>query len=115
MDPPDLPIHGCCPFQEAIDLLSKRHAMTIVWLLQQAEPRRFNEIKRALDINPVTLTQRLGEMEAAGVVARKTFQTSPPKVEYRLTEKGRALVPLLDQLSAWAEKYPQPSLSAVAS
>ena len=36
-------IAGCCPFQEAIDLLSRRHAMTIIWLLQQQEPRRFNE------------------------------------------------------------------------
>src|ERR1041385_7706825 len=91
-------LEGCCPFQEAIDLLSKRHAMTIIWLLQQEEPRRFNEIKRELDLNPVTLTQRLTELEEAGVVARKPFNEAPPRVEYRLTPKGRDLVPLMDQL-----------------
>ena len=98
-------LEGCCPFQEAIDLLSKRHAMTIIWLLQQEEPRRFNEIKRELDLNPVTLTQRLTELEEAGVVARKTFNEAPPRVEYRLTPKGRDLVPLMDQLGKWARRH----------
>lgn len=79
--------------------------MTLVWLLQQREPRRFNEIKRALEINPVTLTQRLGELEAGGVVRRHTYNQAPPRVEYSLTQKGRDLVPLMDQLSAWATRH----------
>jgi DNA-binding HxlR family transcriptional regulator len=96
---------GCCPFQEAIDLLSRRHAMTIIWLLQQEEPRRFNEIKTALEINPVSLSQRLGELEEGGVIGRRTFKETPPRVEYSLTQKGRDLVPLMDQLSAWSRKH----------
>jgi len=99
-------VAGCCPFQEAIDLLSRRHAMTIIWLLQQSPgPVRFNAIKRAVDVNPVTLTQRLGELEAAGIVHRQTFNETPPRVEYSLTGKGRDLVPLMDQLSSWARKH----------
>jgi DNA-binding HxlR family transcriptional regulator len=96
---------GCCPFQEAIDLLSKRHAMTIIWLLQQQEPRRFNEIKRELAINPVSLSQRLTELEEGGILERKTFRETPPRVEYRLTPKGRDLLPLMDQLGRWARKH----------
>lgn len=95
----------CCPFQAAIDLLSKKHAMTIVWLLQRRSPRRFNEIKHGIDVNPVTLTQRLGELEASGVISRATFNEVPPRVEYSLTAKGRDLVPLMEQLNSWAAKH----------
>jgi|SRR5688500_7617646 len=98
-------LEGCCPFQAAIDLLSKRHAMTIIWLLQQESPRRFNDIKRTLSINPVTLTQRLEDLVAAGIVSRKTFNETPPRVEYALTARGKELIPLMDQLSAWATKH----------
>lgn len=96
---------GTCPFQQAIDLLSKKHALTIIWLLQQEEPRRFNDIKRTLGINPVSLSQRLDELEEAGILARKTYKETPPRVEYRLTAKGKDLLPLMDQLDAWATKH----------
>ena len=80
---------GSCPFQQAIDLLSKKHALTIIWLLQQEEPRRFNDIKRTLGINPVSLSQRLDELQQHGIIARKTYNETPPRVEYRLTAKAR--------------------------
>jgi DNA-binding HxlR family transcriptional regulator len=86
-------------------LLSKRHALNIVWLLQGGEVRRFNEIKRELSINPVSLTQRLCELEEGGLLARKTFREAPPRVEYSLTEKGRALLPIIDQLGTWARRH----------
>lgn len=98
-------IPGCCPFQDAIDLLSKRHALTVVWLLQEESPMRFNEIKRRIEVNPVSLSQRLTELEQAGVVSRKTFNETPPRVEYSLTQQGRDLVPLMDALGEWAHKY----------
>ena len=97
-------IAGCCPFQEAIDLLSKRHTMTIIWFLQQQGPARFNDIKRAVAVNPVTLTQRLEELETAGVVSRKQFKQTPPRVEYALTPMGKELLPLMDQVGRWAER-----------
>lgn len=97
---------GCCPTQEAaIELLSKRHALNIVWLLKESEPRRFNEIKRELSINPVSLSQRLCELEEGGVLNRQTFRETPPRVEYSLTEKGRALMPIIDQLGTWARRH----------
>ncbi len=104
-------LEGCCPFQAAIDLLSKRHTMTIVWMLQHEGPARFNDIKRGVEVNPVTLTQRLGELEEAGVVSRRAYKETPPRVEYELTGKGWELVPLMDALGKWASKH---SLAAVA-
>ncbi|HLF16866.1 MAG TPA: helix-turn-helix domain-containing protein [Candidatus Thermoplasmatota archaeon] len=95
----------CCPFQEAIDLLSRRHAMTIVWFLDQNGRSRFNDIKRSLEINPVSLSQRLADLQKAGVVSRKAFKETPPRVEYTLTGKGMDLVPLMDRLGEWASKH----------
>lgn len=97
---------GCCPRQEkAIETLSRRHALNIVWLLQESEPRRFNEIKRELGINPVSLTQRLTELEDDGILQRKTYRETPPRVEYSLTDKGRDLLPIIDALGEWARKH----------
>lgn len=86
-------------------MLSKKHALTIIWLLQQEEPRRFNDIKRTLGINPVSLSQRLEELQAHGIISRKTFAETPPRVEYRLTQKGKDLTKVLDQLDDWATKH----------
>lgn len=80
--------------------------MTIIWYLQQEGPARFNDIKRAAEVNPVTLTQRLGELERAGVVKRHAFHETPPRVEYQLTKRGMELVPLMDALGQWASRHP---------
>ena len=96
---------GCCPYRTAFDLLSKRHALTIIWLLQEESPRRFTQIKRELDVNPVTLSQRLTDLEHAGVLGRTEFAETPPRVEYHLTEKGTDLLPLIQQACEWACRW----------
>ncbi len=96
---------GCCPFENAFDLLSKRHALTILWFLGEQSPRRFTAFRQELSINPVTLSQRLGELERAGVVLRAEYRETPPRVEYALSEKGRDLMPLLEQACAWAKRW----------
>lgn len=97
-------LDGCCPFQPAFDLLSRRHALTIIWYLQRGGAARFNDIKRSIAVNPVTLSERLEELEKAGVVSRKQFKQTPPRVEYALTPMGRELLPLIDQMGRWAER-----------
>ncbi len=96
---------GCCPYPSAFDLLARRHTLTIIWFLQQRNPRRFTEIKLELAVNPVTLTQRLCELEKAGIIERREFAELPPRVEYSLTPKGLDLVPLMEQLCQWAKKW----------
>jgi DNA-binding HxlR family transcriptional regulator len=102
-------LESCCPFQSAIDLLSKKHALTILWFLQHQGIARFNDIRRQLAVNPVSLSQRLGELEAAGIVSRKSYPETPPRVEYALTPKGKELVPLIDRLDSWARKHDVPA------
>lgn len=97
---------GDCPFLDTMDLLSRRYALCVLWSLQQESPKRFSDIKRDLDVNPVTLTQRLKDFEAAGLVDRIPHNTIPPRVDYALTAKGLDLLPILDTLQDWSDKWP---------
>lgn len=94
-----------CPYWRTMDFLGRRHALTLIWLLQQESPRRFNDIKRELDVNPVTLSQRLTELEEQGIVHRQAFNEMPPRVEYSLTPKGMDLIPVMEQLCDWAARH----------
>lgn len=94
-----------CPFQGALELLGRRHALSILWILQQRSPRRFTEIRRATAMNPVTLSQRLSEMEKANLLHRTAHNEVPPRVDYDLTAKGRDLLVILDDLSRWSRKH----------
>lgn len=65
-------------------------------------PRRFTEIQRSLGrANPKMITARLRELEAAGLVSRTTYAEVPPRVEYALTHRGRALRPVIQTLRRW--------------
>lgn len=68
-------------------------------------PRRFTEIERSLRYaNPKMITTRLRELEAAGLVSRSTYAEVPPRVEYALTEQGRALRPVVNALRRWGSR-----------
>lgn len=94
-----------CPFQATIELLSRRHALTIVWYLSKCPSARFTEIKNQLGVNPVTLTERLSELENAGVLSRTPYNEIPPRVDYALTKTGQGLLPILDAMAKWAKKH----------
>lgn len=94
---------GDCPFLDTMDLLSRRYALCVLWALQKDRPKRFNDIKKDLAVNAVTLSQRLKEFEAAGLVTRTTYNEIPPRVDYDLTPKGLDLLPILDTLEAWSD------------
>lgn len=67
---------------------------------------RFCELqKEAGGINPRTLSARLDELEQAGIVAKESYAEVPPRTEYTLTKKGKDLVPILEQMVAWGNKY----------
>ena len=68
--------------------------------------RRFGELEKLVGgINPRTLSQRLDDLESHHIITKETFNEVPPRVTYTLTEKGRDLVPVLQQMAAWGEKY----------
>ena len=64
-------------------------------------PRRFTQIQRSLGADPKVVTARLRELEAAGILSRTTYAEVPPRVEYALTETGKALEPVVDALRRW--------------
>ncbi len=67
---------------------------------------RFCELERSLaGISPRTLSLRLRALEEEGIVERQTFGEVPPRVEYALTEKGRALLPIIDDMRAYGEDW----------
>ncbi|GAB3874297.1 hypothetical protein GCM10028824_27320 [Hymenobacter segetis] len=71
------------------------------------QPRRFGQLAQRLSlISRKVLTEQLRELEEDGIVHREAFAEAPPRVEYSLTEYGRALLPILEQLSAWHSAAP---------
>lgn len=71
-----------------------------------AGPKRFCELEKSVgSINPRTLSQRLDDLEAEGIITRHSFAEVPPRTEYTLTPKGRDLQPILKQMAAWGNKY----------
>src|SRR5579884_1578952 len=69
-------------------------------------PRRFCELEKSVGgINPRTLSQRLDDLEAHGIITKQSFSEVPPRTEYRLTNKGKDLLPILQQMASWGNKY----------
>jgi DNA-binding HxlR family transcriptional regulator len=71
---------------------------------------RFCELEKSVgNINPRTLSQRLDDLEAHKIITRQSFAEVPPRCEYTLTQKGRDLLPVLQQMATWGTKYPATS------
>ncbi len=95
---------SCRPVPEevrrAADLLERRWTISVVYASFEGATR-FNEFKQACGrVPPRTLTDRLRELEAAGVLEKRVVPASPPYYEYVLTERGRRLAPVIDALAA---------------
>jgi DNA-binding HxlR family transcriptional regulator len=72
-------------------------------------PKRFCELEKSVgSINPRTLSQRLDDLEAHGIITRRSFAEVPPRTEYTLTAKGHDLLPILKQMANWGSKYESP-------
>ena len=97
---------GVCPdFHAAIELVGKRWSGAIVSALTEG-PMRFGELAKAVPgLSDRLLSQRLRELEDAGVVERQVEPGTPVKVSYSLTEKGADLRPAISELRAWARRW----------
>jgi len=88
-------------------IVGRKWALLIVQALRDG-PRRYSEIERSLRAaNPKMVTARLRELEAAGVISRTVYAEVPPRVEYALTDRGRALRPAIDALRRWGTRTPR--------
>ena len=94
-----------CPVCRTADIVCGKWTMLVIRDLAEGR-RRFCELERSLaGISPRTLSLRLRALEEAGIVARQTFPEVPPRVEYALTEKGRALVPIIDSMRTYGAEW----------
>ncbi len=92
-----------CPIRNVLSRMMDKWTLLVIYTLEQQGTMRFNDIHRAIpDVSQKMLTVTLKSMDADGLVSRKVIPAVPVKVEYTLTERAESVLPLLDQLLAWA-------------
>jgi DNA-binding HxlR family transcriptional regulator len=94
-----------CPVLKTADIISGKWTLLILRDLSKGV-NRFSALERSLaGISPKTLSERLKSLEKAGVVTRKSFAEVPPRVEYTLTVMGWDLIPLIDHMRQYGDKW----------
>ena len=98
-------MNDTCPVCSTAEIISGKWTLLVIRDLAESN-RRFCELERSLEgISPRTLSLRLRALEECEIVERHTYPEVPPRVEYALTEKGRALVPLIDEMRSYGERW----------
>lgn len=97
----------CPKFEAAFEILGKRWTGLIVRALLQG-PCRFKDISEMIPgMSDRMLAERFKELEAVGLVSRHVYPETPVRIEYSLTEKGKALEPVMNAVQSWGEKWVQ--------
>jgi DNA-binding HxlR family transcriptional regulator len=101
------PIHdtSCCSVAATADIIGAKWTVLLVHDLSEG-PRRFSELEHScVGISPRTLSERLRTLEQEGIVVRRSYAESPPRVEYELTEKGVALLPIVEEMRRFGHSW----------
>jgi DNA-binding HxlR family transcriptional regulator len=101
------PVHAptTCAVAATADVIGAKWTALLVHDLSEG-PRRFSELERSCHgISPRTLAERLRVLETEGIVERHSYPESPPRVEYELTEKGEALLPIIDAMREFGHSW----------
>jgi DNA-binding HxlR family transcriptional regulator len=94
-----------CPVCRTAEIISGKWTLLVIRDLASGS-QRFCELERSLEgISPRTLSLRLRALEEEGIVGRHTYPEVPPRVEYALTEKGKALVPLIEDMRSYGRRW----------
>lgn len=94
-----------CPMELAMSIIGGKYKAVILWHLID-KTLRYNEIQKFIPkATPKMLSQQLKELEADCIINRKMYPVVPPKTEYSLTELGKSLIPIIQELEQWGEKY----------
>ncbi|HEY8865609.1 MAG TPA: helix-turn-helix domain-containing protein [Solirubrobacteraceae bacterium] len=94
-----------CPVCRTAEVVCSKWTMLVIRDLAEG-CSRFCELERSLEgISPRTLSLRLRALEEEGIVERRTFPEVPPRVEYRLTTKGEALLPIIDRMREYGNRW----------
>lgn len=101
-----LPPAPKCPIEYAIGLLQGKWNTRILFELTKSNTMRFGELKKQIgQITNAVLSSTLRDLESQNLITRIQYNEIPPHVEYRLTEKGKALYPIYIEMFNWGEKY----------
>ena len=94
-----------CPVGATLELIGGKYKALILWHLMN-KTLRFGELRRLIpQATPKMLTQQLRELEDANLVIRTVYPVVPPKVEYKLSELGISIKPILETMYSWGEGY----------
>ena len=93
-----------CPVADTAALIGDKWALLILRDLAEGT-RRFGELEKSLAISPRTLSARLSELEQKGVVTRQCYAEVPLRVEYSLTKKGQAIIPIVEAMRAYGKEW----------
>lgn len=100
------PVSDHCPLRRALEMLSGKWRTHVIYELCRQERCRFGQLKKAIPkITNTMLSATLKDLEDLGIVCREQFNEIPPRVEYSLTEKGKALLPVFTELAKWGDQY----------
>ena len=95
-----------CEIEVTLELISGKWKALLLWNLGNHEVIRFNEFRRIIpEITQKMLTQQLRSLEEDGLINRKVYNQIPPMVEYSLSEEGKKLMPILEQMDKWGKNY----------
>ena len=110
------PVHdSTCSVAACAEILGAKWTAVLVHDLSEG-PRRFGELEHSCKgISPRTLSERLRVLEHEEIVVRRSYAESPPRVEYELTEKGEALLPIIDEMRRYGRDWLHVSPSATVS
>ncbi|MEL6767415.1 MAG: helix-turn-helix domain-containing protein [Pseudomonadota bacterium] len=104
-----------CPVEAALDLIGGKWKASILYACS-FDSQRFNGLRRLFPkISQRTLTNQLRELEADGLLLRTVFAEVPPRVEYTLTSRSEALLPVLQGLHAWGAAHVLPGADGALS
>lgn len=95
-----------CPLEYGLEVFGGKWKSRIICVLAAKEVLRYGGLRREMgDITDAVLAAALKELQAAGIVERRSYDEIPPRVEYSLTERGRSVVPILRSICRWAGSY----------
>lgn len=94
-----------CPITRASNVMGDQWSLLILREFFLEGPRRFQDLQDMLKISPNTLSSRLRRLEEGGVLQRQNYSQNPPRWEYRLTETGEALSPVMAAIRTWGEEH----------
>lgn len=94
-----------CPVEATIHLIGGKYKAVILWHLM-SQTLRYSELHRRMPkATDKMLAQQLRELEKDGLIYRKVYPVVPPKTEYSLTDFGKSITPILDEMCSWGEQY----------